>query len=367
MPSTRRKHYESPKVPKWGKTMTASLVANVNTEATPKKCKTDARATQKIKSKDKLKLKSTGRRKSNVGKAQFSKKCKAIAKEMNTQVQARSSSDDDTNLNQPQPDCTEFCEGNQIIRMAMDRDDSFYETDSSSDEELDYDNTSEESSDDSEDEPIEVRHGDVAQDQGQGRPSTSHGREQEMEHHRNKIKEIDAEMSERILQLHQCLSKGGMNESVQLLEKCFNTETGKPKGKKRTLMFNELSNNNVNDNSNRIRTLDVSQSVETIYKNMVDKRNSSSSEDDIMELSGQEFDKIFSGSNVVDLGPEHSSSKAIGSKQENKRDSSMVREADLHVNQEDMVVGDELTPEARANQLVREAEAAKACIFNQPG
>ena len=78
-------------------------------------------ATQKIKSKDKLKLKSTGRRKSNVGKAQFSKKCKAIAKEMNMQVQARSSSDDDANLNQPQPDCTEFCEGNQIIRMAMDR------------------------------------------------------------------------------------------------------------------------------------------------------------------------------------------------------------------------------------------------------
>ena len=45
---------------------------------------------------------------------------------------------------------------------------------------------------------------------------------------------------------------------------------------------------------NHIKLLDVLQSVETVYQNAVQKHNSSSSEDDIMEISGIELDNDYS-------------------------------------------------------------------------
>ena len=89
------------------------------------------------------------------------------------------------------------------------------------------------------------------------------------------------------------MAKGRLAESAELLEKCFNATTGKPKG--RNLFHRERSTlNHSKHNNNPINLLDAVQSVETIYKNAVEKRNSSSSEDDIMELSGPVFDDMYS-------------------------------------------------------------------------
>ena len=113
-----------------------------------------------------------------------------------------------------------------------------------------------------------------------------------MKYHEDRLKAIDGAMKDRILQLHQIMAKGGLAVLAELLEKCFDTTTGKLKGMK---LFHRKKHslNHSMYNNNPIELLDASQSVETIYKNAVVKRNSSSSEDDIMELSGPVLDDMF--------------------------------------------------------------------------
>ena len=192
----------------------------------------------------------------------FAKRCQEIAQEFREeQAKSRSS------RSQHNEDCAEFVENNQVIRMAVDQEDSFYEQEMASEgesedfsEEGGYESTDSEISMDK-----QVASGCLAMDQGHSPRVTietttkqSMNRQQEMQYHQDKINAIDEEMKERVLQLHQMMAKGGLNQSAELLEKCFDTRMGKPKGRPKQVK-------NFNNNSNITRLLDASQSVETVY------------------------------------------------------------------------------------------------------
>ena len=104
------------------------------------------------------------------------------------------------------------------------------------------------------------------------------------------------------------------------------------------------------------------------------KHNSSSSEDDIMEISGEEYDKIQPISYVSEL-PNTSMSK-VGVNDDHQRqqpqlhcsrDSPQYDHREMADEQEQDNGCFRQSPEDKAQQIVRDAEASKARIFNRPG
>ena len=145
MPNTRKAHYESPELPQKKKLKRTSkidrTVANVNKQI--KLRKTDAKNEQltKIRSGTPMKSTRTGKGSLEKGKQAFAKRCKQIAKQANAEKldSMPGPSSDRSFRNEPEAepasdysdeDTAEFIEGDQLIRMTVDKDDSFYETES---------------------------------------------------------------------------------------------------------------------------------------------------------------------------------------------------------------------------------------------
>ena len=177
-----------------------------------------------------------------------------------------------------------------------------------------------------------------------------------------KIDQIDQEIQQRILDLHDQMEESGLHGAVQLIEQLFNKPgqdkvvKGQLKSKLRKKTMGKADDNqNVNGN----RSLDVQKlnipvekqsSKVTIYQNAVQKRNSSSSEDDGLDLSDES--KILN--HLVLDGNDRPGTSAemdppvplqIATKQTTK----------------------ELTPDDHAAHMVQLSEKAKANMFPPKG
>ena len=118
--------------------------------------------------------------------------------------------------------------------------------------------------------------------EGDDRPSQLHA----------KIEQIDKEMEEKLRKLHEVMSSKNMNRSAGVIEQCLEAcqdnqakmkTKGKAKTSKRILTHEDFL---VNENSNAMKGKILNnQSEETIYHQAVQKRNSSSSEDEGTNLS----------------------------------------------------------------------------------
>ena len=244
-------------MPKRVKLSTEAMVANVN-KVTPKKVCVKMKKDQADKAvHDKSMKKKTTFKATNedVGKKQFSKRCKEIANESKqANVNARSRSMDQQDVNYVTHDnenSTEFVEENQLMSMTVDKDDSFYESDSDAVyDEMDQSDTQSDSDEEMTSEQSNQR---------PPQPTTSYDRDEEIRYNQEHLKQIDVEMKECILQLHECMAKGGLNESLELLKQCFDLKTGKPKGKKGTNKMIKCvsTDKNSNGNSNLINHLDT--------------------------------------------------------------------------------------------------------------
>ena len=102
--------------------------------------------------------------------------------------------------------------------------------------------------------------------------------------------------------------------------------------------------------------LDATQSVEMIYKNAVEKCNSSSSEDNIMGISGEGFDVTFNQLNLTPAVPVEPSTSKRDETQFNRREPNR-----RHRDNPDESIED------KAARSVRDAEAAKVKVFNSTG
>ena len=129
-------------------------------------------------------------------------------------------------------------------------------------------------------------------------------REKLLKIHQEKLDELDEEMKDRIITLHHELTSQGMHGAADLLQDCFDPptpvkqkqiparggESGKQAGQIPTTQWvvgNKTKQNNKNCNHN-VPRITKNKSVETIYEPAVNKRGSSSSEDNVI-LSDESF------------------------------------------------------------------------------
>ena len=209
----------------------------------------------------------------------------------------------------------QFTEGGQEMQMAInDVDDELFTTESSGDECDECDSNAETT-------PDEQRDSSGAESDGSEESRTEEGHldkdEQQCERqtHGNvrssgqqapassQIEDIDREMQRRIIDLHDKLEESGLSRSVNLIEQLFNQKPGddkvtksKLKKRLRTGIGRATGSSNKNDNRTTAKENfnipvlnDSSQNLSevTVYQNVVQKCNSSSSEDDGLDLSDE--------------------------------------------------------------------------------
>ena len=173
-----------------------------------------------------------------------------------------------------------------------------------------------------------------------------------------KLHTLDLEMKEKIKDIHKIMSEGGLTKTVRYMNRCFGLDHDKttsahksPANRSRGKKLDK--NKEMNLNQNRRAQCHVAmeigsdRSAETIYKNAVEKRNSSSSEDDCIDIS-DEFLHL-----IVDPQP--------GDSRDDRYDLAELRQ------REQVHQPREVTPEERSDQFIRDAEAAKADIFPPKG
>ena len=198
----------------------------------------------------------------------------------------------------------------------------------------------------------------------------------------SRIRQIDAEMSERIQELHKLMNDGGLTESAKLLNKCLPAAQSKTdsiqKGDER-----DSANFNENATLRKVTNLQPSvvKSLETIYDSAVPRqnRNSSSSEDELIDTSGDsEKQELQIDAFIADVRDRQGSARAIQGPRNDRfhysRDGaqqfSQTRYPDGPSTSDgrgamrDPVM---LTSDEKAERLIREAETSKARIFATPG
>ena len=176
-------------------------------------------------------------------------------------------------------------------------------------------------------------------------------RSSEMSYHQQRLRDIDMEMRDRVKQLHDCMTKGGLTESANLFKQCFDVKTGQVKGRSKS-SSRDVWLNNYNSNANINKSLDMSPSVETVYKNAVNKRDSTSSEDDIMEISGNDYDVVF---NQTSFSPSASMQPSTSRRVDEVCEPQPIQEQRGSL------------PDDETARIIWEAEVAKVKIFNSSG
>ena len=226
--------------------------------------------------------------------------------------------------------------GEQILKLSVDADDSFANSDSESDGVNQPENESQSESEFSD------------ENEGYGPDNVPFSPEVMHKDEEAQMAEIDDDMAKRLKEISKYINSGDMKKSKKVLEECFNFQKGKsPKERTirtETVVANKLTqfrlgvNTNANHIPDQLNIIPRSRSMETIYKNAVEKRVSSSSEE-CVDISDENLNlEYFTGYITQDVIPEPN------------------------------VCEPELTPAQKAEQLILEAEAAKAKMFpNPPG
>ena len=183
---------------------------------------------------------------------------------------------------------------------------------------------------------------------------------------KEKLCALDLEMKQKSRDIRQIMSEGGLTETVQYMSEnfglgknCRQTTGDKPESTKRKHL--EL-NNHKKSISSGLKAMNLNEneslkSIETIHRNAVEKRTSSSLEDciDISDDSIHfDHDHCF-----VDQIP--------GTSDDRWNDMDAYAAHDPPNNDDTVRRPCEPTPEEKADQVIRDVEAAKAKIFPSPG
>ena len=198
-----------------------------------------------------------------------------------------------------------------------------------------------------------------------------------------RLKKLDAEMSEKMQEIHQLMSGGGLTGATRFIEQNFHLTQDRVRplvaaphhdkaGNHKTSDWRAslvVNQRNVNVNHKACSNpTELSQSIETIYKNAVKKRVSSSSEE-CVDISDETLGLIAEPDFVPDYedDEEVQPTTSTGGRQGVRDCSNPMRVTDgarrpVPNSQDDQ----ELTPEEKAEKHIIEAEAAKANIFAAP-
>ena len=183
--------------------------------------------------------------------------------------------------------------------------------------------------------------------------------------HKKKLSALNEEMQNKIKELHKLMFDGGLTESAEMLNRCIPTIEG-----------NGELNSNTNASlkrgkDNRGKLANEAKSMETIYESAVPKRNSSSSDDDLVNTSDEVDNYVLHENMDCD--------DVVDARGYAGRIPTMDRRNDrFHFNRRDDDRdpqpstsrggrGREITPEEKAQRMIREAEVAKARIYSNSG
>ena len=199
------------------------------------------------------------------------------------------------------------------------------------------------------------------------------------------VRRIDREMLSRIEELHNIMLQGGLEASADMLDRCASMV--KPK-RRPTAQDDNTQGMNVNRNAISVGkqpSVPYAKSLDTIYESAVPRkdRNSSSSEEEIINTSDE-----------IDLAPLNGVLSDVNNHQHNFPLQDVRRREDQQAprgqqrndryhytrpieEQPQPGTSDgrrgfgtlpyQMTPEEKAQKMIREAEAAKARIFAAPG
>ena len=220
-----------------------------------------------------------------------------------------------------------------------------------------------------------------------------------------RIQQLDVEMKEKIEELHKLMFDGGLTESARLLDSCMPKKVhGNGKGRNsRKVDKGQCSDDlgvNVNENASAARQenqvigstekgvrekldgmVNMAKSLETIYESAVPKRNSSSSEEEIINTSGEsdKTDNILVNNFIADIRDRRGNDNDDRSFGRNDRfhytrPMSQTRYPDDDAQPSTSTGRGQprsepvmLTPEEKAEKMIKQAENAKARIFATPG
>ena len=271
-------------------------------------------------------------------------------------------------------------EDNQIISMSVDADEDQF--DPSEDDEYDdlsqsvHGETSQEYSDSDDD--------GMSTDSIKIRPMTNEERLRQMD-------EIDTEMTTKLKQLHDLMAGGVLKQSVRFLEQHFGVEKEtavgtpmEPMQTKRSKKSQEVPppmeiasgeqhapiiSSNVNYNHKPLSQItEASRSIETIYKNAVAKRISSSSEEGGIDVSDENMEFFPDAEFQPDYDEEVMEQDHAPTCETQRQ---MVEPVHPSMSQQQPILAVnesiELTPEQKAEKLVIAVENAKARIFPNTG
>ena len=239
-----------------------------------------------------------------------------------------------------------YTEGSRAVNLAVEAVDnneveSLSESDSASEEDSEEDLSEEpevETADDSQGTELDYV------DEGTLEETPEKFDNPEVNDHVQKMREIDREMKQRIIELKSMMAKQGLNKSLEALEECFGGTPPKTGKKNKTLQAgNETRVTNMgNSNQNATHNgLNNSQSEATIYKNVVEKRHSSSSEEDQIFDSS---DELLLNANFIADEPRPSTSQDVSGGERDRPD--------------------HLSAEQHTEMIIKQVEAAKAKIFS---
>ena len=167
--------------------------------------------------------------------------------------------------------------GEQILKLSVDADDSFANTDSELDDVDQPENESQSESEFSD------------ENEGYGPDNVPVSPEVMQKDEEAQMAEIDDDVAMRLKEISKYINSDDMKKSKKVLEECFNFQKGKsPKNRTirtETVVTNKLTqlrlgvNTNANHIPDQLNIIPHLRSMETIYKNAVEKRVSSSSEE----------------------------------------------------------------------------------------
>ena len=302
--------------------------------------------------------------------------CATAANITASDVEAQESETEQEEINDSMEHEASFIEEDQIVRMAVRNtaeDDEFLPSESDDEVEL---GISQPSAADTESEDQEE--GLINSDNETMENDEDHeiDRDPELPSTEQRIRNLDQEMLNRIQELHQLATQGGLTQSANLLGKIAN-------GKEM-----QMSGKNINSNASRRfhgdrevqgqgRIIPSGQhskglrSEATIYDAAVaEKRNSSSSEEEfignISDGSPTEKQPVKQIEHVLDKLLSDQRRRVIDRAHERRQDDTRLYDEGPSTSDGRGRVR-EITPEEKTRRMIQEAENAKARIFTTPG
>ena len=185
------------------------------------------------------------------------------------------------------------------------------------------------------------------------------------EQRRKKLQEIDLKMQRNLKELHELMEAGGLHGAAQLTQETFELS-------KKSAGKNTNTNASFKRTSNSQNAAKISSSEDTVYTRAVPKRISSSS-DEPVDTSDEnlevEFDKLQSvqGPSIVGEYEPPVAERASRQSRSPRPSTSGDQGLDYQPGQVQMDRQVYVSPDDKANDMIRDAEQSKAQIFATPG